>query len=243
MMYLRHEAGHAINYAYRLWRRSGWRETFGAFSKPYKSRFRPDVLSREYVRHLKTDLYGRAYAQKHPDEDFAETFAVWLMPRSDWRRRYRLWPALQKLRYIDTLVRDIRGTLPRVRTGELSSPVETMNVRLAKFYGTRAQRYRRAARWFVDDKLREIFPPLRVMNTASAADLLREYHREILSRIVRWTGLNEDEVATILAKLRSRASSLDLRYRKSRRTQKLMDLTALGTSMGLDYFYMGRLTG
>ena len=41
------------------------------------------------------------YAQKHPDEDWAETFAVWL-EGGPWRRRYRDWQvALAKLEYVD----------------------------------------------------------------------------------------------------------------------------------------------
>ena len=80
MMLLRHEAGHAVNYAYRLWRRPSWGEIFGPFTKPYRDSFRPDRMSRHYVRHIAVYPYGRTYAQKHPDEDFAETFAVWLTP-------------------------------------------------------------------------------------------------------------------------------------------------------------------
>ena len=29
-----------------------------------------------------------AYAASHPEEDFAETFAVWLTPRSNWRQSF-----------------------------------------------------------------------------------------------------------------------------------------------------------
>ena len=77
MRYLRHECGHAVNYAFRLYERADWRELFGAFSRPYRERYRADPFSRDYVRHI----LGW-YAQKHPDEDFAETFAVWLTPGS-----------------------------------------------------------------------------------------------------------------------------------------------------------------
>ena len=243
MMYLRHEAGHAVNYAYRLWKMPGWRETFGPFSKPYPNHFRPNRLSREFVPHLKTTRYGQAYAQKHPDEDFAETFAVWLMPRSNWRWKYRFWPALEKLKFVDQLMKDIRGKMPRSSKGALSRPVENMNLRLAKFYGTMAERHQRAALGFVDDKLKEIFPPIRESATASASELLAEFRRDLQMRIVRWSGLSEDEVGKILGKLQSRAESLKLQYRKNGRTRKLMDITALGTAMAQDYSYTGRLTG
>src|SRR6516162_4975003 len=156
MTLLRHEAGHAINYAYRLYKAPEWVETFGAFTKPYRDHFRPDPLSRGFVRHLVHHQYGRTYAQKHPDEDFAETFAVWLTPRSGWRRRYRTWPALRKLKYVDRLMKAIRDQEPRCkRATPLCSPVEELTLLVAEHYGQRAQRDRAAAQGYVDDKLRE----------------------------------------------------------------------------------------
>src|SRR5438105_4183219 len=100
MMYLRHEAGHAINYAYALYKTPEWKEHFGPFRRPYRDLYRPVPFSRNFVRHMEG-----WYAQKHPDEDFAETFAVWLTPRSRWRERYKNWPAMHKLRYVDRMAR------------------------------------------------------------------------------------------------------------------------------------------
>ena len=82
MRFLRHEAGHAFNYAYRIYDRPDWRQTFGPYSRPYRERYKADPFSHDFVRHI----LGW-YAQKHPDEDFAETFAVWLQPRARWRTR------------------------------------------------------------------------------------------------------------------------------------------------------------
>jgi hypothetical protein len=81
MRILRHEAGHAIDTAYRLRRRKRWREVFGRASQPYPDSYTARPGSRRYVQHL-----GDWYAQAHPCEDFAETFAVWLKPNSSWRR-------------------------------------------------------------------------------------------------------------------------------------------------------------
>src|SRR5438874_8368847 len=186
-MLLRHEAGHAVNYAYCLYQRPDWTDTFGSFSKPYRDTFRPNPFSRQYVRHIVHHQYGRTYAQKHPDEDFAETFAVWLTPRSGWRRRYRGWPALRKLRYVDALMRNIRENRPLRTAGELCTPVEEMTALLAEHYGARAERYRAAAQGYVDDKLREVFPPARGRTLLSAGDLLRQRRRDLLSRVAHWS--------------------------------------------------------
>ncbi len=118
MAILRHEAGHAIQHGYQLQRRRRWQQLFGRSSKHYPRYYRPNPASRRYVQHLR--LW---YAQSHPDEDFAETFAVWLRPRSNWRTRYAGWPALKKLEYVDELMEEIAGKRPLVTTRERVDPL------------------------------------------------------------------------------------------------------------------------
>jgi hypothetical protein len=243
MMLLRHEAGHAVSYAYLLYKAPDWVETFGRFTKPYRDHFRPDPLSRGFVRHLVHHQYGRTYAQKHPDEDFAETFAVWLTPRSGWRRRYRSWPALRKLKYVDQMMKSLRGVPPACTGGELCTPVEEMDVLLAEHYGQRAERYRAAAQGYVDDKLREVFPPVSGRPLVAVADLLRKRCESLASRVAQWSELGEEEVQVILSKLEDRAEALDLYFRRSQLAAKLLDITSLATALAKDFAYTGRLTG
>jgi hypothetical protein len=243
MMLLRHEAGHAINYAYRLFEERGWAEVFGPFSRPYRDSFAPNPFSRQFVRHIVHHQYGRTYAQKHPDEDFAETFAVWLTPRSAWRRRYQNWPALRKLRYVDRIMKRYRSVSPRYRSGELCLPVEEMSIPLAEHYGQRAERYRAAAQGYVDDKLREVFPSVKGGATILAVDFLRRHQQELVDRVIRWAGLPEAEVQTLLTKLEDRAEALELQLRSRLTVAKLMDVTALTTSLAMNFAYTGQLTG
>jgi hypothetical protein len=243
MMLLRHEAGHAFNYAYRLYRQPDWAEQFGQFSKPYHDTFRPNPFSRHFVRHIVHHQYGRTYAQKHPDEDFAETFAVWLTPRSGWRRRYRHWPALRKLKYVDSLMRELRSELPKCTGGPLCTPVREMGLLLAEHYGQRAERYRAAAQGYVDDKLGEVFPQVRGRTLVPATELFHKNLDDLVARVARWSGLGEEEVRTLLTKLEDRAGALALQFRRGDLAEKLMDVTALATSLAMDFAYTGRLTG
>lgn len=243
MMLLRHEAGHAINYAYRLYDIPEWAEFFGQFSRPYRDNFRPNPFSRQFVRHIVHHQYGRTYAQKHPDEDFAETFAVWLTPRSNWRRKYRYWPAIRKLTFVNDLMRQIRRKEPACTRGKLCTPVDEMDMLLAEHYGQRVERYRAAAQGYVDDKLREIFPLVRGRDLALASDMIRKQQAQLLERVTRWSGLDSSEVRTLLSKLEDRADALCLQYRRRHLAVKLMDLTALTTSLAMDFIYTGRLTG
>jgi hypothetical protein len=243
LMLLRHEAGHAINYAYRLFDDPDWVQTFGPFSQPYRDHFQPNPFSRQFVRHIVHHRYGRTYAQKHPDEDFAETFAVWLTPRSGWRVRYRNWPALRKLLFVETLMKRIRKQPPLVLTGALCTPVEQMDLLLAEHYGQRADRYRAAAQGYVDDKLREVFPVVRGRTLLPAAHLFQKYQRDLLPQIVRWSALGAEEVETLLQKLQDRAQALGLVFRSRDQVQKVMDITALATALAMNFTYTGNLAG
>ena len=139
MKLLRHEAGHAIDHAYRLHRRSSWRSTFGRFSQPYHASYRPRSAHRGFVENL-----GHGYARSHPAEDWAETFAVWLEPASRWRSNYAEWPALRKLRYVNELVSEIKARPPAVRTRDRVDPRSEQRVTLREHYARKSARLGRA---------------------------------------------------------------------------------------------------
>jgi hypothetical protein len=141
MQLLRHEAAHALDHAYGLHRRASWRQHFGPFSQPYHASYRPKPGSRHFVVNL-----DHWYAQSHPGEDWAETFAVWLRPSSRWRERYAGWPALEKLRYVDALVREIADRPPAVRTRERVDPLDELRFTLREYYGRKRSRFGRVLR-------------------------------------------------------------------------------------------------
>ena len=117
LRYLRHEMGHVVNYAYQLFEQEDWINCFGSITQPYADGYRPEPFSRKFVRHL-----PGWYAQKHPDEDWAETFAVWMTPRSDWRTEYGYWPeARAKLDYCDRLMALLKDRDPPVTATEQPS--------------------------------------------------------------------------------------------------------------------------
>ncbi len=75
------------------------------------TRYRARPGSRRYVHHL-----GEWYAQAHPTEDFAETFAVWLKPNSDWRRTLRAAGRRStSWRWSMSCMTSVRGARPPVR--------------------------------------------------------------------------------------------------------------------------------
>ena len=114
-MLLRHECGHALDHAYRFSSRPDWQSVFGSPEAEYTPEtYTPRPYSRGFVRHL-----PNWYAQAHPDEDFAETFAVWLSaPPEEWRSRYHGWKALEKLEYVHALMQEASAANNRQMVGK-----------------------------------------------------------------------------------------------------------------------------
>ncbi len=168
MRILRHEAGHALDNAYRLRRRRAWRETFGPASLPYPDSYRPRPGSRRFVQHLCS-----WYAQSHPTEDFAETFAVWLKPGSRWRREYAQWPALAKLDYVDQLMAEVATTPPPVRTRMHVESLSRSTRTLREHYDERLSRYAPPTRRDEDGLLYRVFSTEPGRKRLRAATFLR----------------------------------------------------------------------
>jgi hypothetical protein len=131
MMLLRHEAGHTFNYAYRLYDKREWQKLFGRFSLPYEEYYKVDVFSTRFVHHL-----SGWYAQRHPDDDFAETFAVWLNSGFDWHKAYAGTPALVKLLYVEKVVARYGKKPPVVTDGKLDMPADEMQMTLGEWFTT-----------------------------------------------------------------------------------------------------------
>lgn len=237
MRYLRHEAGHAFNYAYRLYERADWHALFGPYSRPYRERYRADPFSRRHVRHI----LGW-YAQKHPDEDFAETFAVWLTPGLDWRRDYAGWPALAKLEYVDAVMRDVGPTVPIVPAPtEDDLPVEAMNYTVEEHYRSAEEKLPIEDERHFDGDLRTIFAtPADAPEGDRAADFLRRHRREVVRRIAYWTGESATILRTFIDFLASRAEALDLRV-AGLEAATLIELTSFGTAVMMNHRYTSAL--
>jgi hypothetical protein len=233
MRYLRHEAGHAINYAFHLYDRSDFAELFGDYGQPYRERYAANPLSRAYVRHI----LGW-YAQKHPDEDFAETFAVWLTPTLDWRQEYAGWEALRKLEWMDDVMREVSAQIPDVPAlTEDDLPVEAMHWTVGEHYADDGETFPLGdARQFDGDLLR-VFSRAREAPAAEpASHYLAEHEHELVTRIAYWTGEGPGAVRVLMRALRERAAELDLRV-TGLEAGTLIELTAFGTAVMMHWRY------
>lgn len=223
MRILRHEAGHAVDTAYRLRRRKDWRETFGPASRRYPRHYRPRPGSRRFVQHL--DSW---YAQSHPTEDFAETFAVWLKPRSRWRSEYAAWPALRKLEYVDATLRSLRGVKPRVRARNHIEPVKLARRTLRQHYAAMVRHYRSDDAERIDKILKRVFTTRRSRSDQQrASTFLREHGPALRRRLARRLDASEYLVQELLDHLVVRCRALRLlvrgeKRRAARRAERLL---------------------
>jgi hypothetical protein len=241
LRYLRHEMGHVVNYAYKLYEREDWVRGFGPISRPYREEYTPEPFSRRYVRHL-----PGWYAQKHPDEDWAETFAVWLSPGIDWRADYAGWPeALAKLELCDRMVEELKGVEPGVTAEDLDEDVSEIAYSLDQYYRS----WETGAGELppgLDGSLRAIFEDWgrpEDLSTAAprrpAAALIRRLARDLPAEIYRWTGHFPEHTRQLLSHLATRADALEQVYPEDREIPAILALTTLVTALAMNHVHKG----
>jgi len=230
MKIMRHECGHAIQHGYQLHRRREWQRLFGKSSTKYPDAYRPNPASKRYVQHLRP-----WYAQSHPDEDFAETFAVWLRPRSDWRRRYAGWPALQKLEYVDRLMGELAGVVPAHRNRTVVDPLRSLKQTLFEHYTYRRAIYSVEYPKTYDDDLQRLFSDdPRHRGRPTAAAFLRQHRADIRRIVSRWTGEYQFSLDQVLTDMIGRCRELKLRVVGPER-QLLTDFMVLLTARTMSF--------
>ena len=202
MKLLRHETGHALFNAYKLMQDRDWRTTFGNPNAAYKDTYLPKPYSKRYVINL-----PGWYAQSHPHEDWAETFAVWLDPRSDWRQRYQHWQALHKLHFVDKLMQRLAEKSPQLRNKHTEYPVEKIKITLRQFYEEKRQRYGLDSPEFFDVDLRKLFCDAQGLK---ASRYLRSVAKPTLHIVEKWTGEYKYRINEVLKDMVKRCDELGL---------------------------------
>lgn len=234
MKILRHEAGHAIDTAFRLRRRKGYRETFGRVSVPYPDYYRPKPYSRSFVLHL--DMW---YAQSHPVEDFAETFAVWLRPRARWRTQYRGWPALKKLEFVSEEMESLQGKKPTVTSRSYVDPMRSLKKTLREHYENKRAHYGLEHPSFYDRDLRRLFSdkPEHARQPLASA-FLRRCRTELRKCVAKWTGEYQYTIDQVLSEMIERCRELKLRL-VNNETETKRDIMILLTVQTMNFLHEG----
>jgi hypothetical protein len=235
MKLIRHEAAHAYAYAYQPFKKRKWQRTFGRSSaEATPSFYRPRPYSRSFVVHL-----DDWYAQSHPDEDFAETFAVWLTPGLDWRARYRDWKALQKLEFVDELMRSLAGKPPppfEYRAEEH----DCLDVKLKTYYVRKRKLYEDSFPDFYDNDLQQLFDAsAEVAGRVKASTYLKHHRRQLMDAVCQWTNERKYRVHTLLARLIDRCDRLGL-YIKAYDPRQNLQVAAYITTLVMNHLFTGK---
>ena len=235
MRILRHEAGHAIQHGYRLHRRPSYQRIFGKSSTKYPTSYRPKPASRQFVQHLRA-----YYAQAHPDEDFAETFAVWMQPRARWRKRYSGWGALKKLEYVDALMDELRGQRPPVRTRARVAPVSQLGATLRAYYEQKRAFYAVDFPSTYDHELCRVFSTSdQYAHRELASRFIRRHAKMIRALVARWTGESEFTVDQLLHDMIGRSRLLKLRV-AGPDERALLDFAGMLAARSVHFLYRRR---
>ncbi len=241
LRYLRHEMGHVVNYAYQLYEDHDWTALFGPMSRPYTDEYRSVPFSSDFVRHLPGN-----YAQKHPDEDWAETFAVWMTPGSDWTTQYQdASAALAKLMYCERVMTDIREREPYVTLTVIDSDVRDIQKTVAQFYDE-GEIQGVALPRSLDGDLMGIFSSYQTHTgdpgaggVERASLLIRRHEDELADAVYWWTGMDHALTHALLDHVAGRAERMGLSYPLAQRDRVIVQLAAFLTTLAMNYVYRG----
>ena len=236
MRILRHECGHTVNYAFLLHRKKKWRELFGPFDAEYREAYRVRPYSRRYVRNLEN-----WYAQMHPDEDFAETFAVWLNPRRKWRKEYEGWGALEKLEYVDELMRkEVIAQPPKVtaKRREFVGRVDRLTTTLEAHYKRRRSEHAHQYNDYYDSELQQLFSSGPEAHGTPAAEFLKRRRRQLVDLVSKWSRESKYNMNELLDTVIERCGELDL-VMDGGEADEMLEVAAYLTSLAVNYKYTG----
>jgi len=232
-----------VNYAYRLYEQEEWIKLFGSMTQPYLDEYRPQPFSQRYVWHL-----PGWYAQKHPDEDWSETFAVWMTPALAWHETYAHWPeALAKLEYCDRTMTTINDRDPVVAATEHDEDVSSLTASLEDYYHVETAAEDEPLPPGMDGALRTIFEDMGFPEDHSteaprrpAAELIANLERDLVANVYRWTGHFPESTRRLVQHLAARATVLQQVYPADREPAVAVALTTLVTSLAMNHVFCGR---
>ncbi len=240
LRYLRHEFGHVVNYAYHLFESEEWVRQFGSITQPYMEEYRPKPFSRRFVRHL-----PGWYAQKHPDEDWAETLAVWMTPKKDWRKTYKSWPtALAKLEYCDRIMVELRERALVETAQDRDEDVGELAYSLQEYY-SKLDQGQDALPPGLEGALTAMFEDIDAPESAStearkpASALLRGMERDLVANVYLWTGHFPERTRALVRQLALRAEELQQVYPADQETRQRIAITTFVTALAMNHVHRG----
>ncbi|MCH2535681.1 MAG: hypothetical protein MK008_14660 [Bdellovibrionales bacterium] len=230
--YIFHELGHVIDNAYLLRQHPKRVNTFGSSFMNYPTKYKPKPYSKKFVQYL-----PGYYAQAHPEEDFAESFAVWIDPKVNWRLKYKNWPAIKKLKVVHSLMREIRSTQPSVISRGTIDPINIYKITLGDYYKRKKRRLKSGYSRQFDQYLKRLF-----ISSKNMYDFDFNQNNEIIYKaLLQNKHIKKYEVHQFIKRLTQRRYQLrlnQLRYKNKKQLEK--DIIHVYNEFILlkkDYFY------
>ena len=165
---------------------------------------------------------------------------MWLNPHFDWRERYADWPALKKIEYMDSLMRELAGKPAIVRARRKVEPLHSLRKTLRSHYQRKRRHYGVDHPHFYDRDLRKLFSdaPEHAKNI-KAARFIARVRKDVRRMVSEWTGEYQYTIDQVLESMIKRASELNLRLIGSEESTKL-DFLVMLTVQTMNYLASGR---
>ncbi len=235
---IRHEAGHALYYAYGLQKEKQLVRIFGPSSDETPATYRPKTYSKNFVRHL-----PNWYAQCDADEDFAETFAVWCDPESRWKEVYAGWGALKKLEYVDALMNSLQNREPVLSRPLRDCSAHRIKARLKTYYQRRKKECEEDYPDFYDPDLKKIFSSDEACQKNMPAHVFMARNQKIMiDKIALWTGDKKYNISRLLKKLQQRCKDLSLYLSKNGEDTFITDTRVADTRIDVAAYLTSMIT-
>ncbi len=204
---LRHECAHALDNIYGLRKKKKRQKLFGVSSKHYPSSYLPRPSKNEFVNYIYP-----SYGQSHPDEDFAETLALWLDPKGQWKKKYLHGKVREKLEYIDSLMKELRGVKPKNIKKRRVDEYTTFNFTIGKFYQKRRQSLFFSESGFLKSFIQENLSSRK--GKYETAKILEKEKRVILKMLTK-NSICPDQSFPVMQKMIAYCRSADLKLNKA----------------------------
>jgi hypothetical protein len=146
------------------------------------------------------------------------------------------------LRYVDRIARRVRDQDPPVSTGDFDITVEDMKLTVEQFYRRLMRQNGAAVNVALETDLADMFISRgrRRKGIRPASEVVEENRLALTDKITYWTGVKRPVVRALIERIARTCRELQLQAEVGREAQYLVELTAYGTTLAMNYLTRGR---
>ena len=168
--------------------------------------------------------------------------AVWLTPRGGWRKRYRGWGAMTKLRYMERIAHELGSVDPVRRRGYPDITVDEMESTSCGFYQQSVPEAIPVVDLALDSDLIDIFnvSKRQKKTVRPAQEFLRQHRKTVVDKVTYWTGVQRPLIIAVGGRHRKEDRRTGIARRHQEEAEHLAELTVYATTLATNYMTRGK---